>query len=211
MIARRIELAVGLVVSACVFGCPPAGQNGAAGQSLVKPQWINLMDESRIKRWRVIKGTASFDDGVIVLNSGSSADASIMADGVDLKDGAVEIEMHRRHASRDDAPITVALRLVPRIDFSSVYIVCRPEQVEACRSAIFNSQPGAEFIAKIPKAERPPEVWRFVMTGGRIDCFRFGQKVLTYADPNPRHGTIALTASNCRVLVSAVRYMPSGN
>jgi hypothetical protein len=210
MVARLALPILGMALLLPV-GCAPTtpGPSGAvATQPAPQPAWVNLMDSTRVKQWKVIQGAASLDSNAILLNTGAGRDTTILAEGVDLQDGEVELEFRRLESPLHDMPVTIALRLPVRIDWTSVYIICRPEQVEACRGSALRRQPPAEHVQRMDKAQASPEVWRFVMTGGLVECFRFGRKVLSYVDPRPRAGTIALTASNCGVTVSAIRYRP---
>ena len=54
-------------------------------------------------------------------------------------------------------------------------------------------------------------VWRFVMNGRTIECYRRGGKLLSHIDPAPRGGTIGLTASRCRIEIRSIRYRPAAN
>jgi hypothetical protein len=50
-------------------------------------------------------------------------------------------------------------------------------------------------------------VWRFVLDGSTVECYRNGRKILSYVDVQPASGNIALTASQCDIEVLAVRYL----
>jgi hypothetical protein len=189
------------------LGCTPADPELDA-QSTPSGRWIPLFDGRGMRHWRVLQGSVSCRSGIMVLD-GRKKDASILARGVKLKNGTVEIALWRKNPEANAGPYTVALRLPFRLSWHSIYFVCRPDNVEVCRATSACPCPPPERKATFEKTDRP-EWWRFVMNGRTIDCYRSGQEVLSYADANPSSGTIGLTASRCQIEVLNIRYQPAG-
>ena len=192
------------------MGCSPAAPQGpaCASQPASAPaEWTSLLEPPAMKRWKVVQGSASFEDGVIALNGDGGAETTILADGLSFRNGVLEVDIQRPMDMPDNSPLTVALRLALRIDWSSVYIVCRPLRVDACRGSAFCRRPEvAEQFEDIPRAASGRERWRFELTDGQMECFRDGVRVLQYMDKDPRAGTIALTAAGCKTIITALRY-----
>ena len=169
--------------------------------------WVTLFDGSGMQRWAVVQGKADCRDGAIRMAAGGN-DVTLLANGVDLRDGVLEVTLRRRDSQLLTGPLTIGLRLVMQWNWSSLYFVCRPDQVEVCRGTSLVRFPAPEYIAQF-LPEQGVEVWRFEMQDGRVVAFRNGQKVITYADSQPAAGSITLTASHCDVDVLAVRYKPA--
>lgn len=207
---RFLKVLPGLLVWAGAMGCSPAPVQGptcASRPASAPAEWTSLLEPAAMKRWKVVQGSASFDGGVIALHSGNGVETTILADGLSFRDGVLEVDIQRPVDMPDNAPLTVALRLALRIDWSSVYIVCRPQRVDACRGSAFCRRPEvAEHFEDIPKVATGYERWRFELTDGQMECFRDGVRVLKYTDKDPRAGTIALTAAGCKTIITALRY-----
>ena len=192
-------------------GCPP-GRNNTPRNPPVQPDeaaWIVLFDGRGMSGWKVLQGSATCEGGPIILD-GRKKDTTIVARGVNLKNGTVEVELVRKGPADGTGPYTVALRLPVRITWGSIYFVCRPDNVEACRATWRERFPPPEQKARFEKTEGP-ETWRFVMKDRTIECYRLGRKILSYIDRDPRGGTIGITASRCRIELLSVRYRPAAN
>lgn len=181
----------------------PASRPAAATQ----PTWVTLFDGSGMQRWAVVQGKADCRDGALRMGAAGN-DVTIVASGVDLRDGVLEVTLRRRDGQLLPGPVTIGLRLVMQLSWSSLYFVCRPDQVEVCRGSALVHFPAPEFIATFPP-EPGVEVWRFEMQDDRIVGYRNGQRVIRYADAHPVAGSITLTASHCDVDVLSVRYKPA--
>ena len=200
-----VSMAVAVLSLILVTGCPGDNRRMTDAASVPPSAWVDLLPAGDVKHWTVLRGSADFSGGKIVLD-GSAGDAIICAGGADMVNGAVEAEILREEGSANAGPYTFSLRLTPRLfNWRSIYFVCRPESVEACRASHALQNPAADAKADIERRPRR-ELWRFVMNGGAIDCYRDGLKVLSYIDPDPTSGVIALTASKCRLTVTAIRY-----
>jgi hypothetical protein len=198
-------MAVGLLSLILVAGCPGDTRQMTDAATVPPSAWIDLLPAPGVKQWTVLRGSADFAGGKIVLD-GSASDAIICAGGVDMVNGAVEAEVLREDGVANEGPYTFSLRLTPRLfNWRSIYFVCRPGSVEACRASHALQNPSADAKADLERRPRR-ELWRFIMNGPAIDCYRDGLKVLSYIDPDPTSGVIALTASKCRLTVTAIRY-----
>ena len=177
---------------------------GTAGCAASRTGWISLYDGRDMRSWQVIRGSAACDNGALVLD-GRRNDATILAKGVDLRNGTVEVRARRRGPAPNAGPFTVALRLPLRVNWQSVYFVCRPESVETCRASWRKQMPSPDGRASIELVHEP-ELWRFVMDERAVRCFRDGREVICCTDPDPRAGSVAMTAARCRVEILSVRY-----
>ena len=185
---------------------------GSAGCAESRTGWISLFDGRDMRSWKVLRGSAAGENGALVLD-GRQKNATILAKGVGLKNGTVEVRALRRGPQPNAGPFTVALRLQLRVTWRSVYFVCRPESVETCRASWRKQMPSPEGRASIEPTDRA-ELWRFVMNEGAVQCFRDGREVISCADPAPSAGSVAITAARCRVEILSVRYrrgVPPGN
>lgn len=181
----------------------PASRPAAA----TNPAWVALFDGSGMQRWAVVQGRADFRDGVIRMDA-AGGDVTLLANGVDLRDGVLEAQLRRRDSQLLPGPFTIGLRLVMQWNWSSLYFVCRPEQVEVCRGTSLVHCPVPEYIEKLPP-DQGLELWRFEMHDDLVVGYRNGQKVISYTDSQPAGGSITLTASHCDVDVLWVRYKPA--
>jgi len=177
------------------------GENGS---------WVDLSPQAgNLGRWRVLQqGKVTCEDGVMVLH-GRGSDASVVADGVNLGDGVLEVKLLRGTGWADAGPCTVAVRLLAGVNWRALYLVCRPGSIEACKASSLCWFPPPEQRACFA-AIQGPEVWRFALNGSEVRCYRCGKKVLSYVDCNPCGGTIGLTASRCQIKVLGIRYRPAG-
>lgn len=166
------------------------------------------MDGNSTKGWRVVAGKAQSRNGAIQLTPLVGKKATMLAEGVQLKNGTVEVTIAHPAGCDDPGPYTVGLRSKWSLQWSSIYCVCRPDHLELCRGSSSDNQPAAQAVAHYARSSRP-EQWRFVMTDGKIDCYRFGRKVLTYDDVGPNEGTIAITTDGCDLEILAARYLPA--
>ncbi|MBI5722926.1 MAG: hypothetical protein HZA50_03130 [Planctomycetes bacterium] len=218
---RKLISAGPLWITAIVCGCGPASGYGPAAQvAQTRPagndaaaretRWTVLFDGTGTDCWRTLRGKAESSQGPMILDARSGPDVIVLATGLAMQDGEVEVELLRRPAERNDGPFTISLRLPARLlDWTGVYVVCRPGSVEVCKGSSGFQQPPPEMSARHDLTPLR-EIWRFVMSGGIIDCYRSGKKLLTYVDDRPRSGSICLTASKCRVEILAVRCRPAG-
>ena len=181
----------------------PASRPAASTQ----PTWVTLFDGSGMRRWAVVQGKADCRDGAMRMGAAGN-DVTVVANGVDLRDGVLEVTLRRRDSQLLPGPVTIGLRLVMQLSWSSLYFVCRPDQVEVCRGSALVRFPTPEFIATFPP-EPGAEVWRFEMQDDLIVGYRNGRKVIRYADTHPVAGSVTLTASHCDVDVLSVRYKPA--
>lgn len=191
-------------------GCPPPASNDIREPAAERDEagWTDLLPDGReMASWRVIQGSATYQDGALILD-GRKTDASVLARGVMLRDGTVEVEVLRAPPDSNAGPYTVGLRLPAEPFWQSIYFVCRPDNVETCRATWRAPCPPPEKKATFD-ATRRPEVWRFVMKGRNIHCYRLGRKVLSRTDPDPRAGSIGITASRCRIEIRSVRCRPA--
>ena len=177
---------------------------GSAGCVESRTGWISLFDGGDMRSWQVLRGSAACENGALVLD-GRRKEATILAKGVGLKNGTVEVRALRRGPQPNAGPFTVALRLLLRVNWRSVYFVCRPESVETCRASWRKQMPSPAGRASIEPTDRA-ELWRFVMDEGAVRCFRDGREVISCADPDPCAGSVAITAARCRVEILSVRY-----
>jgi hypothetical protein len=193
-----------VLLGGAVAGCPgPVADEEPGGMD---PRWVSLFDGTGTGRWAVLKGRAEASDGAMVLNPRGGKTTTALARGLSLKDGEVEVEVLRAEGAGNRGPYTICLRLAARLlDWSAIYFVCRPHQLEVCRGSSAGRFPSPEHVVPIPVPRRL-ETWRFVLRGGQIECYRFGRKLLTYSDARPRSGTVGITADGCQVAVRAVRY-----
>ena len=187
-----------------VGGLLLAAVAGSAGCTESQTGWTSLFDGRDMRRWKVVRGSVACENGAMVLD-GREKDATILARGVSLKNGTLEVRALRRGPPPNAGPFTVALRLPFRINWQSVYFVCRPESVETCWASWRKQMPPPQDRAAIEATDRA-ELWRFVMDDGAVECFRDGRKVLSCTDPAPCAGSIAMTAAGCRVEILSVRY-----
>ncbi len=191
-----------------------SGRTPASRPAASQPGWVSLFDGQDMDRWLVAQGSAKLADGVIGLR-GAAKDATILARGVSLGDGEVEVSFRRRGSATGNEPFTIGLRLAMQLNWTSLYFVCRPGSVEVCRGSSVVNRPSPEDSCQLEPlaadAGDGREVWRFVLKGQIVDCYRDGRKLLSYADTQPISGNIALTASRCNVDVLAVRYLATGN
>ena len=187
-------------------GCAPARPVGNTTDAPRGEQpWVSVFDGTGMGGWRIVQGSVTCAQGVMVLD-GRERDATVIARGVHLRDGVVEVTARREPAENNDGPYTVALRLPVRLNWRSIYFVCRPAYLEVCRGSALRPFPPVERTVHYEPAGKP-EAWRFVMNAGSIECYRFGRKILSYEDPDPCGGSIAVTASRCRIEILAVRYL----
>lgn len=196
-----------IFAAAGLAGCADHGR-GLPGAPADPPgRWTSLFNGRDLTGWRVAQGSAECRDGAIVLH-GDRGDTTIVATVPEATDGEVEVSIRRPPAPEHAGPFTVGLRATRSLAWQAVYFVCRPERVEVCRGSYLRWFPAPEKTARYARADGT-ERWRFVLAGGRIRCHRNGREVLTYTDPDPRPGTIALTASGCRISVLSVRRAPA--
>jgi len=203
---ETIRLAIAIVIAGVFSGCPGSAHPAAGVNQPVETPWISLFNGRDLNAWKVVQGTAQVREGSIVLD-GRNGDVTILASSVDLQDGIVEVHALRRPQPQED-PYTVSVRLTMKINWSAIYFVCRPQQLEVCRGSAWHRFPAPESIEPIERSGQA-EVWRFVLKGGTIDCYRGGKKITSYQDASPQSGTIALTASKCQLEISQVRYKPA--
>ncbi|HUU21051.1 MAG TPA: hypothetical protein VM389_00820 [Phycisphaerae bacterium] len=199
----------GAVLLACLpillLGCTPGATTVPVAP---KGGWVPLFDGKQMRQWAVLQGEATAEDGVIVINADGRRISTIAARTVHLRNGELELTVRRRAAAEPDAPYTIALRTTVLWRWSSIYFVCRPEYLDVCNGSC--DDPFPREARRVPLAPADgAEVWRFVMDEGTIDCYRFGQKIVTYRDAGPCSGTIALTADRCALEVLDVRYLPA--
>ncbi len=204
--ARVLWSLAGLCGGLLCAGCPPARTLPEAQEARQEDAaWIELLPPGRgLEGWHVLQGSARYENGAMVLD-GRKADATVMAKGLALRNGIVEFEVFRREPLTNAGPCTLALRLPMRIAWASIYFVCRPASVEACRATWRDKWPAAQQRASF-EAASGPETWRFVLEEGYIHCYRLGRKTLSFPDPQPSEGSIGITAAQCLVEIRSVRY-----
>ena len=195
----RRKTVIALALAAGLVAGPDCSDGG---------RWIDLLPPgAALAPWRVLQGSPAVENGVLVLD-GRSSDVTIVARDVDIENGTVEMKILRPDPALNAGPCTAAVRLTASINWGAVYFVCRPDSLEVCRASWLHRFPPPERKVTFRSARRP-EVWRFVMKDRTIECYRSGRKMLSYADAEPRAGTIGLTASRCRVELLGVRYRPA--
>jgi hypothetical protein len=172
----------------------------------VAGEWTVLFDGRDDSKWKALRGTAELDDGRLVLD-GRAKDAIVVAPELKLRDGELELEVLRTPGDGNAGPFTVSLRLPLGWNWQAVYFVWRPASLEVCRGMSILQKPRPEQRLQLKPRPRK-QTWRFVLVGGRITVWRDGKRLLAYADEDPRKGTIALTASKCRMELLAARYRP---
>jgi len=209
----RVRLAAGapavLLLLACAsLTCSPAAPLAPA--SVPGAEWVSLAPAAGMGLWRSVQGSASARDGRIVVHDGQPGRSTIVARGVNLRNGAVEVHVRRAAPGEPDAPYTVSLRAGGWLNWSSIYFICRPTWLEVCRGSATCPHPRTVRAAEYEHPNGRAEQWRFVLNEGFIECFRFGERVYVYRDARPKAGTIALTADHCALEVLGVRYRPAG-
>lgn len=166
----------------------------------------------RLGDWVCARGLARMGDGCILLGR-PGLRSTVLLMGQTFKNGVLEFDVFRRREPAapgrgGQGPYTFGLRCGGSLlSWRSIYVVCRPGRVEICAGTTDDQTPAPEAAAKIPTTTQP-ERWRIVMADNDITCFRLGEKVLTYTDPAPRDGTVAVTADNCTLELRAVSYRP---
>jgi len=221
----RQGVQIGLLATAlyAVAGCAPVGDGsgqpepGPTTQPASRPAtrpatrpaggWIDLYNGRDRVGWWCVQGSPGWGDGAMVLD-GRSGDVTVLSTKLKLADGEVEVRIRRPTRPAEESPFTVALRLPLRLGWRSVCFVCRPKDVAAFVSTSRRSRPTPTQVARFAPAGGV-ETWRFQLAGTKVRCYRFGRKLLEFADPKPVAGTMALTASRCRVEVLSVRYRPA--
>lgn len=162
-------------------------------------------------RWRVLQGQASRRPEALVVNPPAEGIATVASSGKDMQDGHLELRVRRPAGTPADAPYTVALRSTPTWNWTSVYFVFRRNSLEVCRAAAWDPFPKPlARKAFQPVAAGAVEALRFVLAGPRIDCYRGDRRLISYQDPQPRSGRVALTADRCRLDILEVRFAPAG-
>ncbi len=204
----RLAVILGFPVLAQLC-CAPGGTELKSTESAGEnASWIDLSPGSgSVSRWRALQGKITCKDGVMTLH-GRDRDASIVAEGVNLGNGTLEVKVSRGPDRADAGPCTVAVRLLVGINWRGLYFVCRPGSIEACRASSSCWFPPPEQRARFARIPGP-ELWRFTLNGAEVQCYRCGKNVLSYVDPNPCSGTIGLTASRCQIEVLGIRYRPA--
>lgn len=191
-------------LAAGFLGCAPAVP--MAGPD-AQPPWRTLFDGTDMDAWIAVQGDAKLENKTILLNAASRR-STIVARRALPRNATVEVKLRRRKGPDDNAPYTIALRLGGILDWGGVYFVCRPRWAEVCRGSAADPHPKTVRFARYDPARDRPEVWRFVMNEGDIECRRFGQRVHVFDDQAPKSGRIALTADGCLLEVLEVRYLP---
>ncbi len=166
--------------------------------------------------WLTVAGRSAVKDGKLVLNPRGGKKAIVASLNLDARDGEVVLEIDNtdHELYENPGPYSISVRVKLRIDWSAVYFVCWPDKVGAYLGTSTNPYPEPVEIVDVPPVDGPIR-WRMVMEDHRIRCYREGKLVATVSDPNPRSGTLAITADRCRVRVSEIRYRkppkPSAN
>jgi hypothetical protein len=193
---------LGAALLACLpASCGPAGRPADDG-------WVSLSGPDCRRRWTTVQGRAEFAGERIVLNPDVRGRSTIVAPGVSLRNGAIDVAVRRLPGGVADAPYTFGLRTTCLWAWRSIYFVCRPDHVDVCRGHARDHFPARALCASYPPADGP-ERWRFVMREGVIDCYRFDEKVISYPDDDIRRGTLALTADSCALEIIELRYRPA--
>jgi hypothetical protein len=171
--------------------------------------WRMLFDRDDATGWLTVKGRMVTRNGVMHLNPDARETKTVTVGlPMSLRDGVVEVEAFRDpNGYERPAPYTIALRVRPALAWSALYMVCRSERLDVHRGT--HEEPYPEATAKVPfEPVAGRRVWRFEMKGKTIDVLLNGEHVYTYTDPDPREGTMAITADRCRLLVYRVDVKP---
>jgi hypothetical protein len=150
-----------------------------------------LFDGKTLGKWQATRGTAHAGRGLIVID-GRAGPATVQLMGHGFKDGMIEIDVWAQKRVKFPGPYTVGLRGKSHID--AILIECGPERIVA----------GKDTASYTPT--KWPEYWRFDMEGGTIDVHRFGEKILTYQDIDPKAGMVSLSADSCLLQIRGIRY-----
>ena len=175
-------------------GDPPTG---------ARSPWTELFDGRSMTGWSVSRGLAQVRGGVIVLD-GRAAPSTITHER-QLPDGLLEADVWRREGDGDGGHYAIGMRGLASPDSSQVQVRCWPSRTDVQRLSLGAA---ATLQATTVTATRWPEYWRFSLDGGSIQVHRFGEPVLTFTDPSPQPGTVALTADGCLVEIRGFRYRP---
>jgi hypothetical protein len=172
--------------------------------------WRMLFDRDDATGWLTVMGRMETRNGTMVLNPGGEKKTITVGLPMSLQDGVVEVEALRDpNGYAAAAPYSIALRIKPTIDWSAVYFVCRRDRLDIHRADWRTHYP--DPIATVPFAPvNGRRTWRFEMDGETIRILLNGQHVYTCTDPNPRTGTMAITADRCRLTVYRVEVKPAG-
>ncbi len=167
--------------------------------------WTDLFDGKTMTGWLRVAGRASIGRGGMRLGRADGTSTVLLKDG-GFRNGMVEFDVRRR-GGQEASSYSFGLRCGGGLAWQSVYVVCRREQVGACRGSARKQFPALEATAKIEPTDWP-ERWRIVLNEGLVEVHRFGKKVLAYRDVDPQGGGIGITADRCMLEVRAVRYRP---
>jgi hypothetical protein len=168
---------------------------------------LNLFNGHDRSGWLTVAGRSAVKDGKLVLNPQGGEKAIVASLNLDASDGEVvlEIENTRAEMYENPGPYSISVRVKLRIDWSAVYFVCWPDKVGAYLGSASNPYPEPVEVVDVKPADGSIR-WRLVMQEHRIRCYRDGKLVMTVSDPNPRSGTLAITADRSRVKVAKISY-----
>jgi len=199
-------LAVAALSAGCTDPNDPAINPKARHNLESRPPAEVLFDGNSLDGWRTIQGSVRMEDGRLVV--GRAGGKSTLVSRRSFRDGELELDVRRRGGDGPRGPYTFGLRIGGGLlSWRSVYVICRPDRVEACTGSAANWHPKPEVVVELGPAG-DIERWRFVLDGPEITCFRSGAAVLAYRDSKPQEGALAITADDCILEVLAVRYRP---
>ncbi len=170
--------------------------------------WRLLFDRDDATGWLTVMGRMVTRDGAMHLNPARQQKTVAVGMPLKTRDGVIEVEAVRDpNGYENPGPYSIALRVRPAIDWSAVYFVCRHDRLDVHRANWQNQYPDpAAMVDFAPPTG--PRTWRFEMSGEAIRVLLNGRHVYTLADPDPRPGTMAITADRCRLTVSRVDVKP---
>ncbi len=166
----------------------------AAGAGPRSP-YHELFDSAAPQGWKT-EGSVSFANGAIEMD-GSAKPASVVFGQVS-GGGAVELDVWCKRPVGSSAPYRIAF--LPA--HAGACFACRNNRVASCEPCQCTSQ--------FPMFSETtcPEYWRFELIAGKIDAYRFGERVLSCVDSVPKNAELRVEADSCVLLVRGARIKP---
>ena len=136
-------------------------------------------------------GTPAVGGGSLVLAS-DDKECAISWIGKPLPAGTLDVNVWRR-GNAGEAHYAFVIGCDPGSPLATgIRFVCHRDHVEAHTLSPVGEPLGLAVMAEFPPT-RWPEQWRFVVANTRIDCYRFGDRLVTVKAPKAHSGGIAVT------------------
>ncbi len=177
------------------------------GAATGEPGWIDLFNGRDLSPFKAAQGRVVVRDGAIVL-AGEGGRAAAFVWGLKLRDGVLEVLTRRPPTPGNDGAVSFGLRIPYSLFWTSRYVYGFPRKVQTMQGSWKRPYPPAERTFEVSQ-HRGPIRWRFELDGETITVYRAGEKVATLSDPDPKTGTIGLSAADATIRVLQVRYRPA--